>query len=105
MDKIDVKTALNQLDTSMTPVGIRYIKKNGERGEIYNVLKEAPYVKNAPAKGDMAMDERGKTLYHLQRNGVVLLRNADTNEFRSIKKAQMVGFRPAGSIKWLQIWH
>lgn len=108
MDKIDIGSALNQLDilvdeqSGKTRVfGFWYRKENGEQGEIYNARK---MVKNPEARRARS-SERNRQMHNLKFTGNVLLYNDDTGEFRSIKKAHMTHFRPHNSDKWLQIWH
>lgn len=104
MDRIGIDQVLNHLDIDHRSVGIRYVKENGEIGVMYSCHKPVSKAKSAPGQIRNA-DPRGKIKYNLKYHGVVLLKNDDSGDFRSIKKAQMIGFRPFGSDKWLPIWH
>lgn len=103
MDRIGIDQVLNELDINHRSVGIRYVKEDGAIGAMYNCHKPVSKAKAKPTPGKK--DPRGKFQYNLKYHGVVLLENDDSGDFRSIKKAQMIGFRPFGSDKWLQIWH
>lgn len=105
--KIDINSVKDELhiteDAQGNPrtFGVRYVKSTGEVGEIANCRLN---VKNSYRKE--AADPKGQSLkYNLKYSGLVLLNNIDTGEYRSIKAAQMVAFRPHGRKNWIPIWH
>jgi hypothetical protein len=107
MQKIDIQTVSNELHNvadakgSTRLFGVRYVKATGEVREIKNCrlnVKNGHRIEYA--------NPQGKSLkYNLKYSGVVLLYNEDTGEYRSIKAAHMVAFRPHGRKNWIPIWH
>lgn len=106
MQKIDIQTVLDEMHLiadskgNTRLFGIKYIKSTGEIREMNNCKRN---VKNS--WNERKTDAKGKMKYNLKYKGVVLLYNEDTGEYRSIKAAHMVAFRPHGRKNWIPIWH
>jgi hypothetical protein len=93
---IDEKT--NQVRT----LGIRYVTASGKVGEIFDARKN---VKNPKAQITGESSPRSKQKYHLKEHGAMKLFNENTEEYRDIKVAHMIEFRPFNSKNWIPIFH
>jgi hypothetical protein len=106
---IDISSVLNQFDlvidessNQVRTLGIRYITASGKVGEIFDARKN---VKNPMAKVDGERSPRSKQKYHLKEHGAMKLYNENSEEYRDIKVAHMIEFRPFNSKKWIPIYH
>jgi len=106
---IDISSVLNQFDLMVDEItqqvktfGIRYITASGKLGEIWDARKN---VKNPKAEITDAKSERSKQKYNLKEYGVMKLFNENTEEYRDIKVAHMIEFRPHNSKTWIPIYH
>lgn len=104
---IDIGTVLNKLNDTVDEgtqavknYGLRFLKQNGETREV-RCRKNV----KSPRQGMKGKDPRGKELYNLKRNGLMLIQDIDIDEPRSIKVSMIYGFRDYQSSKWLNVFH
>lgn len=109
MSKIDIGTVLKQFDDvynhdnlKVKTFGIRYITARGHLQAIHDARKN---VKNPKAETTGEGNPRGKQKYNLKRHGCMKLYNEHTEEYRDIKVAHMIEFRPHNSQTWIPIFH
>lgn len=109
MSKIDIATVLKQFDqvydelsNVVKTFGIKFVTRRGVVQQIFDARKN---VKNPKAKTTGEVNPRSKQKYHLQRHGCMKLYNEHTEEYRDVKVAHMVEFRPHNSKTWIPIWH
>lgn len=109
MSKIDIATVLKQFDgvydelsNQVKTFGIKFITARGVVQQIYDARKN---VKNPKAATTGEVNPRSKQKYHLQRHGCMKLYNENSEEYRDVKVAHMVEFRPFNSKIWIPIYH
>lgn len=107
MEVIDIGTVLAKFDDTIDEVshavkefGIRFITSEGR----VRTMRARKNVKS-PSLKIQTPEERGKLMYNLKRNGVMLLEDLDINEPRSVKVAMIFGFRDFSSSTWLRVKH
>lgn len=104
---IDIRTVLDDMSIASDKnentryFGIRYVNA---QGEIHERKKCRLNAKKQHLKKESTGQPK-RLQYSLQNTGNVLLHDEDKGEFRSIKAAHMIAFRPHGSAKWYKIWH
>lgn len=109
MSKIDIATVLNHFDNvydeasnAVRSYGIRFITARGTKQEIFDARKN---VKNPKAKTTGKADGKSKQKYNLKEFGTMKLYNENSEEYRDVKVAHMVEFRPHNSKTWIPIYH
>lgn len=108
MDVIDIGTVLAKFDDTIDEAshevkeyGIRFITSDGR----YRTMRARKNVKIPTLKLDGTPEARGKLMYNLQRNGVMLLQDLDLSEPRSVKVVMICGFKDYKSETWLRVKH
>ena len=109
MSKIDIATVLKQFDlvydessSAVKTFGLRFVTVSGRISEIYDARKN---VKNVKAESTGTTSDRSKQKYHLKAHGAMKLYNENTEEYRDVKVAHMIEFRPYNSKTWIPIYH
>lgn len=108
LKSIDIGSVLNQFDLSTSDdgvvktFGIRFVTADGRISEIYDARKN---VKNYSQDTEPTSSGLTKQKYNLKRHGAMKLFNENTEEWRDVKVAHMVQFRPHNSKVWLPIYH
>ena len=109
MSKIDISTVLKQFDlvydeksNQVKTFGIRFITADGRKSEIHDARKN---VKNPKAATTGEVSPRTKQKYNLKRHGAMKLFNENTEEYRDVKVAHMIEFRPYNQKIWIPIFH
>jgi len=109
MQKIDISTVLKQFDLvydehskQVKTHGIRFVTADGRVSEIFDARKN---VKNPQAATTGDRNPRSKQKYHLKEHGAMKLYNENSEEYRDVKVAHMVEFRPYNSKSWIPIRH
>lgn len=107
MDQIDIGTVLARFNDTVDErtqtvnhFGIRFINNRGEIRELFcrkNV--------KSPKQRITGRDERGREMYNLQRNGVMLVQAQGESHPRTIKTAMIFNFRDCNSRTWLKVFH
>lgn len=106
---IDIASVLKQFDLvfdektqQVKTMGIRYVTASGKIGEIFDARKN---VKNPKAGTTDKESPRSKQKYRLKEYGAMKLFNENSEEYRDIKVAHMIEFRPHNSKVWIPIYH
>lgn len=89
-------------DGSLRTYGIRFVTADGRVSEIYDARKN---VKNPHAEVTGDNNDRTKQKYHLKTHGAVKLFNDNSEEYRDVKLAHMIAFRPFNQKEWIPIVH
>lgn len=108
MEVIDIGTVLSKFDDTIDELthevkdyGIRFITSDGR----IRTMRARKNVKSPRLKTDGTYEERGKLMYNLKRNGVLLLSDLDIDEPRSVKVAMIYGFKDFKNDTWLRVKH
>lgn len=107
MDRIDIGTVLNKFNDTVderTQVvnhyGIRFLNAQGEKREIFcrkNI--------KSPKQEIQGSQDRGREMYNLKRNGVMLVKAQGEDHPRTIKTSMIFQFRDRNSSTWLNVFH
>jgi hypothetical protein len=107
LERIDIASVLrkfdNQIDektNEVKTIGIRFITADGRLREMYDARKN---VRNNTAP--IQQEARSKQKYHLKTYGVIKLFDDNAEEYRDVKVAHMVQYRPHNSTQWISIYH
>jgi len=107
--RIDIGTVLNKFDDLVDEAqnktrtyGIRFFTADGRIREISNARKNV----KIPGRSRTGSNNlRSRSMFNLKFNGVMLLFDEDSQNYRSVKVAQMFQFRDPKSKIWLDIFH
>ena len=106
---IDISSVLKQFDMvydeqsqQVKTFGIRFVNAAGRVSEIFDARKN---VKNPKAGTTGNVSPRSKQKYHLKAHGAMKLYNENSEEYRDVKVAHMIEFRPHNSKNWIPIYH
>lgn len=124
MERIDIGTVLNKFNDTVDEVtqqvktfGIRFINDRGEKRELVcrKNIKSPKQGKQDPiplfhlfvgsALPGANLPDRGKEMYNLKRNGVMLVKAEHEDHPRTIKTAMIYGFKDFNSDTWLNVFH
>jgi hypothetical protein len=109
MDRIDIGTVLNKFNDTVDEAtqevkyfGIRFINDRGEKRQLIcrKNIKSPKQRKTIPVP-----EERGKEMYNLKRNGVMLVKAETEDHPRTIKTSMIYGFKDFQSDTWLNVFH
>lgn len=105
---IDIGTVLSKFDDTVDELtqtvkeySIRCITADGR----LRTMRARKNVKSPKQQLSGPLEEKGKTMYNLKRNGVMLLQDLDINQPRTIKVAAICGFKDFNSEEWLRVKH
>ena len=105
---IDIGTVLAKFDDTFDEIShqvkeycIRFITADGR----LRTMRARKNVKHPKAQLEMPLEERGKVMYNLKRNGVMLLEDLDINEPRSVKVAAICFFKDFKGEQWQCVKH
>lgn len=108
MGVIDIGTVLAKFDDTVDEIsqtvkfyGVRFITADGR----LRTMHARKNVKSPKSQLQSAPEERGKLMYNLKRNGVMLLQDIDLAEPRSVKVAMICGFKDFNQDTWLRVKH
>jgi hypothetical protein len=107
MDRIDIGTVLNKFnDTTdihsgaVKTFGLRYINDRGEKRE--HICRKNI---KSPKQAKSGSEERGKEMYNLKYNGVMLIKAQGEDHPRTIKTCMIYSFKDFQSSTWLNVFH
>ncbi|HTF19358.1 MAG TPA: hypothetical protein VK658_14860 [Chryseolinea sp.] len=108
MGVIDIGTVLAKFDDTVDEhsqavksYGVQFITSDGR----FRTMKARKNVKSPSTPLQGLTDERGRVMYNLKRNGVMLLQDLDLSEPRSVKVAMICGFKDFNTDTWLRVKH
>ncbi len=104
---IDIAQLLSKLDNTydeqtheVKSYGLRFITRKGEQREVIcrkNV--------KSPKQQTAGKDERGKVMFNLKRNGVLMVQDLSNGHPVTPKVAMIYGFRDFKSDVWQNVFH
>lgn len=107
MERIDIGTVLNKFNDTVDErtnqvkqYGIRFINDRGEQREL-TCRKNI----KSPRQGKEGSVDRGREMFNLKRNGVMLVRAEHEDHPRTIKTSMIYGFKDFNSQTWLNVFH
>lgn len=105
---IDIGTVLSKFDDTFDEIShkvkeytIRFLTADGR----LRTMRARKNVKHPKAQLQMPLEERGRVMYNLKRNGVILLEDLERNEPRSVKVAMICFFKDFNSDIWNIVKH
>jgi hypothetical protein len=120
MDQIDIGTVLNKFNDTVDEAtqevktfGIRFINKQGEkRVLICRKNVKSPKQEKADNPQSLAqalsghkIEDKGREMYNLKRNGVMLVKDEHEDHPRTIKTSMIYAFKDFNSDNWLNVFH
>jgi len=108
MGVMDIGTVLNKFDDTVDELnatvkeyGIRFITTAG----CIRTMRARKNVKSPNQRLGKPLEERGKKMFNLKRNGLMLLHDLEINQPRTIKVATIFSFRDFNQTTWTNVRH
>jgi hypothetical protein len=92
---------VDEMDLTVKEYGIRFITADGR----LRTMRARKNVKEPKRGLRQPLENKGKVLFNLKRNGTMLLQDLDVNEPRAVKVAAICQFKESNSQEWHNVFH
>jgi hypothetical protein len=92
---------VDELDSSVKDYGIRFITADGR----VRTMRARKNVRGPQRRLQNPLAEKGRHMFHLKRNGTILVQDLLINQPRTVKVAAICGFADHNSTEFQRVFH